>query len=162
MSGQGTRDGVVNRHDKTVHGSSRVPRQLSILARRPRVAYDRGPRFGRSKPFDVTIITFERRTFPAAVRTASSPRVEVLHRMKIPSIGLFDRRDERLARQLRDRLGRRGRLVSWHCDEPSTSSPRWTARISCRELSETLECNGQSRCRAILAAVLALDRRLPP
>lgn len=80
--------------------------------------------------------------------------------MRLPSIGLLDRRDERLARELRDRLGSAGRLVSWSPDDAHPTILRWTARVSCRELPMTLERQGRSRCRAILAAVVALDHEL--
>jgi hypothetical protein len=73
--------------------------------------------------------------------------------------GALDRRDERLARALRQRMGHAGRLVSWSRDDPR--EPRlWTARVSCRELPETVEAAARSRRRAIGAAIEALERRL--
>jgi len=80
--------------------------------------------------------------------------------MQIPWIGpLFDRRDDLRVRALRDQLGRGGRIVSWHRDNPRNGSP-WTARVSCRDHPETVEARGRTRRRAILAAADALARRI--
>ena len=74
-------------------------------------------------------------------------------------IGPLDRRDERRARSLRESMGRSGRLVSWCRDDPRDPK-RWTARVSCGELPETVARTATSRHRAICAAVATLDRRL--
>lgn len=73
--------------------------------------------------------------------------------------GPLDRRDERRACSLRESMGRSGRLVSWYLDDPRDPK-RWTARVSCGELPETIEGAATSRHRAICAAVATLDRRL--
>lgn len=66
-----------------------------------------------------------------------------------------DRRDERRAHVWREQLGRHGRLVSWTRLDHS----RWLARLSCEELTETLEEVGRTRCEAIERAehVLRID-----
>ena len=80
--------------------------------------------------------------------------------MRLPFIGpLLDRRDDLRARSLRDQLGREGRIVSWHRDNPRPLTP-WIARVSCQDLPETIEARGRTRRHAILAASDLLARRL--
>lgn len=67
-----------------------------------------------------------------------------------------DRRDERRARELRDGLGRRRWLLSW----APVDDHRWLARLSCEELTETVEEVAGTRCEAIRLAELALRRSL--
>ncbi len=65
---------------------------------------------------------------------------------------LGDRRDERRARQLRNRFGRQRRLLSWQRLGPE----RWLARLSGPEHPETIEALGSTRLEAIAAAELVL------
>lgn len=80
--------------------------------------------------------------------------------MRMPSLRVFNQRDERTARELRERLGPSGRLVSWSQEESDDPYPQWIARVSGPELPETFERRGRSRCRAILNAIMALDHEL--
>ena len=78
---------------------------------------------------------------------------------------VIDRRDEAFARRMRDELGRNNCLLSWRQDADS----RWRARLSCSELSRTIERTAWTRAEAIerssrarlriLAAQKAIARR---
>ena len=69
---------------------------------------------------------------------------------------VFDCRDERRARALRESYGKRLRLLSWVRD----SDGRWRARLSGPGVERTLERTGRSRARAAESAAVAMDRLL--
>lgn len=72
---------------------------------------------------------------------------------------ILDRLDEARAHQLRRDLGSRRWLVSWS-RKPAAGQPPWLARVSCPQLSLTIERRGRSRVSASLRAQTALERLL--
>lgn len=71
-----------------------------------------------------------------------------------PLLRWRDHRDERHARRIRADLGRDRQLVSW-----LPSGRGWMARLSCPEVSETVEAHGPTRRAAIARAAERLRRR---
>ena len=67
--------------------------------------------------------------------------------------------DERWARWMREEFGRKLWLLSW---QPLEHGRGWLARLSCPDLPETVETEGQSRCHAIGRAHRALEALLIP
>jgi hypothetical protein len=72
---------------------------------------------------------------------------------------ILDRLDETRAHQLRRDLGSRRWLVSWS-PEPGTVPSVWLARVSCPQLSLTIERRGRTRVKAAIRAQTALERLL--
>ena len=64
-----------------------------------------------------------------------------------------DEHDEQWARWMREELGRKRWLLSWHALDDAS----WLARLSSPDWPETVEMIGLSRCHAIGQAHRALE-----